>query len=267
MKYTVILAALLVLSSCCQQKTVEQEIEITENQNEYNLQAVLYQQRAAENKALYYQAYNTAKLQLDVVLNSKRIEGKPLAIITDIDETVLDNSAYNAQLILDNTGYSKESWNAWCRLQKATPLPGASEFLNYAASKNVQVFYITNRSEVVQDATLENLKKFDLPFADANHIQCKTNSSTKEPRRLKIHEEYDVIMYLGDNLSDFAQVFEGDKRDLAADEFNASFGTQFIVFPNPMYGDWESKQIFEGANMGAEPMVKDSIRKAKLLGY
>src|SRR5882762_5770579 len=56
------------------------------------LWGAMWQQKAAEYKALCYQAYNLAKLRLDIILLQQH--SKPLAIVTDIDETVLDNSPY-----------------------------------------------------------------------------------------------------------------------------------------------------------------------------
>jgi 5'-nucleotidase (lipoprotein e(P4) family) len=47
----------------------------------------------------------------------------------------------------------------------------------------------------------------------------------------------------GDNLADFSNVFEGkttEERATAVDAARQRFGTQFIVLPNPMYGDWEN---------------------------
>lgn len=266
MKHIIIAACLAVALSGCKQETIVKEIEVEQNKNEYNVQAVLWQQHAAENDALYYQGYNTAKLQLDAALENILSYKKTLAIITDIDETVLDNSPYNAKLIKDDLSYTKESWNEWCQLAQAKPLPGAVSFLNYAASKGVVIFYITNRRTEVKEVTLKNLQKYNFPFADASHIQLKEDMSNKEPRRQKILDDYEVILYMGDNLADFADVFEGNDRNQKAAELAANFGTKFIVFPNPMYGDWESKGIFEG-NMGGTPMVIDSVRKSKLEGY
>ena len=59
---------------------------------------------AAEYRALCYQAYNVAKMNLDQFLDGEKYE-KPLAIIAD-DETVLDNSPYDGKLILDNNSYN-----------------------------------------------------------------------------------------------------------------------------------------------------------------
>ena len=66
---------------------------------EYSIQSVLWQQQSAEYRALAYQAYNLAKLQLDNILQSENTSDKPLAIVTDVDETVIDNSPFNAKMI------------------------------------------------------------------------------------------------------------------------------------------------------------------------
>ncbi|HSU27408.1 MAG TPA: HAD family acid phosphatase, partial [Chitinophagaceae bacterium] len=51
--------------------------------------ASLYQQRAAEYHALCLQAYNLATQRVNEILKT-RTSAKPMAVITDIDETVLD---------------------------------------------------------------------------------------------------------------------------------------------------------------------------------
>jgi len=107
------------------------------------LLATLFQQKAAEKRALSYQAFNIAKLSLDSQLKVADLT-KPLAVVVDIDETVLDNSPFEAKSILNNSDYPKY-WNEWCQLAAAKPLAGSVEFLNYAKSKGVVVFYITNR--------------------------------------------------------------------------------------------------------------------------
>ncbi|MEO6820344.1 MAG: HAD family acid phosphatase, partial [Ginsengibacter sp.] len=57
-----------------------------------------FQQSAAEYRALCYQAFNIAHLRVDQ--NREVKSAKPKAIMTDLDETVLDNSAYQAHQIL-----------------------------------------------------------------------------------------------------------------------------------------------------------------------
>ena len=236
---------------------------------EYSVGNVLWQQNAAEKRALYYQAYNIARIHLDHILSSEVENHKHYAIVTDLDETVLDNSFFNAKLIQNDVEYTQEMWGEWVNLEKAEIIDGAEAFFKYAESKGVEIFYVSNRSLSSYEATISNLKRFDLPFLDREHILLKTTSSGKEPRRQKIMEKHHIIMLLGDNLSDFSLVFDNQdtfRRNLLVDSLMSEFGQRFIVFPNPMYGDWETKGVYEG-KYDWTATQKDSLRKAKLVGY
>ena len=236
---------------------------------EHSVLAVLWQQLSAEYRALAYQSFNLAKYQLDEILLDNQKREKPLAIITDIDETVLDNSPYNAKMIELDEEYTKELWIEWGTEKKALPIPGALSFFKYAESKGVEVFYISNRFESQQAETLENLKNVGFPYLDDTHILLKKESSEKESRRNKVEDTHKVIMLLGDNLSDFSMLFDGQstqKRNELADSLKAEFGKKFIVLPNPMYGDWETKGLYEGSYDWTASQ-KDSIRKKKLESY
>src|SRR5262245_4715934 len=59
---------------------------------EYSLNAVLWQQHSGEYKALCYQAFSLAKLRLTEKISMHAKDELPLAIVTDIDESILDNS-------------------------------------------------------------------------------------------------------------------------------------------------------------------------------
>jgi 5'-nucleotidase (lipoprotein e(P4) family) len=238
-------------------------------EQEHSIKSALWQQTSAEYRALTYQAFNLAKLQLDKELGI-RLEGEnPLAIITDIDETILDNSPFSGKMIELDEGYSKDKWIEWGKQKSAVSVPGSLEFLVYAASKNVEVFYISNRYIEQLDETLENMKTIGFPFATKDHILLKETTSEKEPRRNKIQKDYKIIMLLGDNLSDFSNVFDDNstkRRNVLADSLKADFGRKFIVLPNPMYGDWEVDGLYEGS-YDWTPKEKDSIRHAKLISY
>ncbi|GGK15483.1 5'-nucleotidase [Yeosuana aromativorans] len=236
---------------------------------EYSVQSVLWVQHAAEYKALCYQAFNVAKFQLDKVLSEGNNTGKPLAIVTDIDETIFDNSPYEAKLITDNVEYSHDTWVEWEQLQKAKPIPGSLEFLNYAESKGVQVFYISNISKIQEDLTMEHLKNLGFPNVDKQHILFRDKTSGKEERRQTVSKDNTIVMLLGDTLSDFSNVFDNKstaERNSAAQSLKEKFGKEFIVLPGPTYGDWEMKGIYEGNYKWTE-VQKDSIRKAKLITY
>lgn len=232
---------------------------------DYMSLAVMYYQRAAETRALYYQGYNCARMVIDNDLKVNTAAGK--AIVLDIDETALDNSPYEAQCILGPLSYP-ERWDEWVYSAKAEAVPGAVDFLNYAADKGYTIFYVTNRKAKFREATLKNLKDQGFPMADSLHVMLKTNDNSKEARRLEVMKTYSIVLLLGDNLGDFSKIFDGtltmEERSAKADQVKGEFGTHFIVFPNPMYGDWEMAAYPDPA---ASPAVKDSLRKASLKGF
>ncbi|UYQ93518.1 5'-nucleotidase, lipoprotein e(P4) family [Chitinophaga horti] len=228
--------------------------------------AALWQQRAGEYRALCFQAYRLARLQLDAELREPSV--LPRAIVTDIDETVLDNSAYTAMQSGFYNGYTKDTWFAWTSRADADSIPGARAFLQYAASRGVEVFYITNRMEQERKATLSNLERWTFPYADDAHLILQQQTSAKGPRRESVAKNYNIVMLLGDNLGDFADVFDRrqpDDRSAAVDSLQRAFGSRYIVLPNAMYGDWES--ALRNYNNGLTPQQKDSLYRASLKGY
>jgi len=229
------------------------------------LWAAMWTQHAAEYKALCFQAYNTAKLRLDAALQKNY--SKPLAIVTDIDETVLDNSPNTVGQALKGKDYETEAWYNWTAKASADTIPGAAAFLKYAASKPVTVFYITNRDEKEREATLRNLNKYGLPNADNSHLLLKQTTSGKEPRRQEVLKTYEIVMLIGDNLSDFTSLFDKqpeENRLQGVNQLSGSFGNKFIVLPNVLYGDWESS-LYK-FNYQLTPGQKEEIIKKSLKG-
>jgi len=218
---------------------------------DYQTGGVLYMQKAAEYRALCYQAFNIAHLQLDADLDKKnlkklpKVERKmPRAIVVDIDETVLDNSPAQARGIRTNTPYNSKDWYAWSTMGKAKAVPGAVDFLNYAISKGVKIFYISNRDDKVEkQTTIENLKKVGFNDVTADNVMLKTSESSKDARRAVVSAKYRIVMLVGDNLDDFSSAFE--KKSVSdrfgeTDKVRDAWGRRFIVLPNAMYGTWEN---------------------------
>ncbi|MCI0706347.1 MAG: 5'-nucleotidase, lipoprotein e(P4) family [Ignavibacteriae bacterium] len=233
---------------------------------EHNVMSVLWFQTAAEARALYYQAFNLARLMLDKDLAEQPTD-KKRAVIVDIDETVLDNSPYEGRAIKINKGYPHD-WDKWVDLAQAEALPGAVEFLQYAVSHGVDVFYVTNRKVRDKNATIENLKRKGFPQADEAHVVVRTTESSKESRRLKIAETHRIVLLMGDNLGDFAEVFDNKSvkgRNDVVDSLKSEFGKRFIVLPNPIYGDWENA-IYE-YQLSISDSAKNAKRKAALRGF
>lgn len=202
--------------------------------------SVLWYQKAAETRALYYQAFNIARYRLHDIMKQDTARRK-LAVIVDIDETVLNNSPYQAMSIKTNEGYPV-GWDAWLSAAEAKATPGAVSFLNYAVKNGVDVFYISNRSDRLKDATIRNLKLRGFPQVNSEHVLLKTTTSNKTSRRQIVARTHDIALLCGDNLGDFAQFYQGMptwKRNHLVDSTKNKFGAKFIVLPNPMYGEWE----------------------------
>jgi 5'-nucleotidase (lipoprotein e(P4) family) len=239
--------------------------------NEYQEGAVLWTQTSGERNALAYQAFTLAKMMLDRDLRMNRRSRMRRAIVVDADETVLDNSRYQATLVKNRQNHTSQKWTDWVNRAEATAVPGAVEFLRYAASRGVRVFYITNRKQVEKEGTAANLKKLGFPEVNDQTLLVRTdaNSSSKEPRRLSVSARYRIVLLMGDNLNDFAEVFEKSRtvgERLAATERNKDqFGTRFIVLPNAMYGDWESA-IYD-YNFKLTEQEKAAKRESQLKTY
>lgn len=228
--------------------------------------ATAYQQHAAEYQALCLQAYNIARLRVDEIV--KETTPKPKALITDIDETVLNNSPYEAHQVLQGKDYDSNSWMEWSAKVQADTIPGAYSFFKYAADKGIDIFYVTNRGDAEKKVTLDNLKRFNFPFADDDHIFLRTNSSSKEERRKTIEATHSVVMLLGDNLADFSFLFDiknAEQRTESVNKLAAEFGMRFIILPNVTYGDWEG--ALYNYNYSLTPRQKDSVLRASLISY
>ncbi|MCF8230768.1 MAG: 5'-nucleotidase, lipoprotein e(P4) family [Bacteroidales bacterium] len=237
---------LLLLSSCKSQDIIT-ENQATDDNSDKNLpllQATLYHQTASEMRALAYQAFNVAKLQVDRHMRRAGLTQKQ-AVVLDIDETILDNSPFQAHLIKKNASYSAY-WAEWIKKEQANAIPGALEFLNYADKKGLAIFYVSNRHDSLRKHTKANLKDVGFPQVTDDHLFLKTVTSGKEKRRQRIADEYKIIMLIGDNLNDFSEVFEGKSvagRYAKTDSLREAFGKRFIVLPNAMYGEWEGAAI------------------------
>lgn len=229
------------------------------NPNEHMVMAVMYQQTSAEYRALCYQAYNLARFMLDRDLENKKIN-LPRCVVLDIDETVLDNSPYEAKCILERIVYPQK-WNEWITKASAKPVPGALDFIKYAHSNGVEVYFVTNRKEDEWESTITNLKEAGFAKVDSNHLLMRTETSSKENRRSKIKEFRHISLLFGDNLADFSDAFDGklsvQERFNSVEKLKREFGTRFIILPNPMYGDWE------GAVYKGDYSLSDSIKRVR----
>ena len=219
--------------------------------------ATLWTQTSVEFKATALAAYKLAEVMLDRSLADKNstaateqkdnYQDKPPAVILDIDETILDNTAYEAWLIKANTGYSSKTWAPFVKSSISKPIPGSKEFIDYARSKGVEVFYISNRKAPEEEGTRKNL--VDLGYYINDKIDTillrgekKEWGSNKSNRRAYVAKDYRVILIVGDNLGDFVAAKDATVADRAAllTTYKDFWSTKWITVANPMYGSWEA---------------------------
>lgn len=202
---------------------------------------VKWVQNSGEYKVLTMQAFNLAKLRSDESMKSDTVVAKPKAIILDIDETVLDNFLFFADLIINNKRSNQNAWPGWkdwTDKAKAKALPGAVSFLSYVAHQDINIFF-SNRGRVEQQkSTLFNLKEQDFPSVSRENLKLKNHSSSSKMNRFKkIQDDYDLLLFLGDNLRDFSDKYYHGSEDKTVSEKVLEdenlFGTKFIILPNP----------------------------------
>ncbi|WP_172328043.1 5'-nucleotidase, lipoprotein e(P4) family [Mangrovicoccus sp. HB161399] len=222
------------------------------------MNATVWMETSVEYKATVMQLYKMAQAQLDAALadsswtavpdkQGEGYEDLPVAIISDLDETMLDNGNYEASLITRGTSYSSSEWADYVESKTSDAVPGAVDFANYADSKGVKVFYVSNRKEPGKEATIANMEALGFPMGgNVDTVLLRGGmeewGSAKENRIAYVAENYRVLLLMGDNLGDFTDKAEGslEERDAFLSEAADHFGHDWIMFPNPEYGSWES---------------------------
>ncbi len=224
----------------------------------------IYQNASAEVHRLFQQGYELARIRLDA--NLAKPHPLPPAVIVDIDETVLDNSPYQAANSAKGLTYSPKTWKEWTALAKAKALPGAVDFLNYAVSKGCSVFYLSNREEDEEDATVRNLVSEGFPMADAPHVMPMAGTSDKTARRVEVAKTHSIVLLVGDQLTDLDESFKdrgvGEGKP-HVDAMRDTLERYFIMLPNSMYGVWLN--AVSGKPDSAKAGNKERYLKAK--GY
>lgn len=236
-----------------------------------SLNATLWQQTSAEYDAITRQVYATARRNLETMLAAGIPDplGRPPAIVLDVDETVMDNSSFQASLMKSRKVYTPALWKTYATNGFARPIPAALDFLKWAASRNVEIFYVTNRA--VSDKPeldekprlLGTLVHYGYPMADAKHVLLKGEkpewTSDKSSRRAFVASTNQLLMLFGDDLNDFVSAADktvAQRRQLVLD--NASkLGTSWYLLPNAAYGSWET-------SLGADTGKPDCALQQKI---
>jgi acid phosphatase len=146
-----------------------------------------------------------------------------LAIVFDIDETVLSNWK---ELMKLNLGFYQPLEDEWERSEKAEAIPGSVALYKQAVASGVTVFFITGRPEPMRDVTAANLRDQGMDewkglVLRAKQEEQETAVVYKSSERRKIVEQgYTIIMSVGDQWSDL----DGEPRAEIS-----------VKLPNPFY--------------------------------
>ena len=216
-------------------------------------------QRSVEYRAATTGIFALARIRLDQALAdpswtaiipkelSTPYQSLPPAVIVDVDETILDNSGYQAWNAIKDTSFDPKTWTMFVNSVTSLAIPGAVEFCQYASSKGVKVFYVSNRTAEEEPATRKNLEKFGFPIDIAMDTVLSARekpdwTSAKGTRRAFIAKEYRVLLNLGDNFSDFTDDYRGNEAQRLAvlQQYKDHWGRDWIMLPNPTYGSFES---------------------------
>ena len=231
------------------------------------MMAMAWKQTAAEFRALYHQGFNIARMRVEIALAQRQDDSLPLAIISDVDETLLLANDYWGYLITQGQDFFDDaSWDRWIEENRAVASPGALEFLNFCVSNSVEIFYVTNRDqgETTVQLAIENLNAVGFPLVDAAHLRVLRESSNKELVQQQIREDYEVVALLGDNLNDFARRYystDVDQRMSLMEQDKDRYGRDYILFPNPTDGHW-IRAIFGESEPAATDENRDILRRA-----
>jgi 5'-nucleotidase (lipoprotein e(P4) family) len=227
------------------------------------LYAVAWKQTSAEYRALYYQGFNVARMHVQAALAKRQSGDKPLAVVTDMDDTILHTVNYWGNLINQNKDFFDDPiWDRWIPENKVTAAPGATEFLKFCSDNGVEVFYVTSRDQGpdTYKFAMGHLRLLGYPNADEQHLTVLIDTSNKEKRQDEIMKTHQVAVFLGDNLNDFRRKYyikgDVDKRLAAMEVDREKYGREYVLFPNPTDGHWLAAIFGE-----SEPPPSDANRE------
>ena len=185
----------------------------------------------------------------------------PPAIIMDVDETAIDNLAYEAGLITSNSDFNPKTWTMWANAAEAKAIPGPSS-LRSMRIQEVKVFFVTNRTKEEEEGTRKKTwKRSSFPMG-GNVDTFLTNreqegwTSAKGTRRAFVAKDYRVLLLIGDNFGDFSDAYRTseEERMKAFEEAKARWGHDWLMLPNPTYGSFEFRRL--------QPRLQDPRRRA-----
>jgi acid phosphatase len=273
MRISLIVVSLVLMTGCAAKQPPRTTPSPAVRDTHEQLQGVLWIQTAAEYQVLATTVYERAAAEFDRANSdpswTAAIEQEglgsfsslPVAVIMDLDETVLDNSRAQGQFVLDRTPYLPQTWTEWVKLSAAGDVPGAKAFIEHVRSNGGHVIFVTNRSAAEEPATVKNLTDTLKIPTTAEDVLCVGENgwtSDKSIRRRFVAGKYRIALLVGDDLGDFVSLAAtktaGDRVALAT-KYQTRWRDRWVLLPNPMYGSWE-RILIPGLTDDAEVLRK-----------
>ena len=190
----------------------------------------------------------TYRLAGDAVRRAAQAAGRtPWAVVLDLDETVLDNSAYQLERASYGLPFESASWAAWTERREAGAVPGVSEFIATVRQLGGHVAWISNRNTTVETPTKANLQSIGVWNDDDRLCLQRDSQHTKRSRRAEVVSgsgncawagtTMKVTAFVGDQMGDFPVTDE----NIPETGSDTAFGRTCFLLPNPMYGDWTTR--------------------------
>ena len=195
---------------------------------------VRWVRQSTEHKTLCEQLFRQATVTILRTVKTEKSTGN-LAVVVDLDETVLDNSLYQVERWKAGLSFTQDSWSDWVNREEAGLIPGAKDFLSAVRKKGVRVVFLSNRMNDNLEPTRENLRLLGVLDSKDLFLLRLDKDDLKEVRRKEVTDgtgrmkkvgPLQVVGYVGDQMGDFPHVRTKE------------FGKTNFLLPNPMYGKW-----------------------------
>jgi acid phosphatase len=273
------LFGVFVTPGCANLQTSPSRASQAHTASDDRLDAVLWQTTSAEYFVLAQSIYGAAKSYLERALADRQwsalpaqrenFQHLPTAVIMDIDETVIDTSRFQSLLIKNRVRSTRTLWRDWSRQNEPGRVPGAVEFVSFAQSHGVTVFFVTNRDHATEPVTRNHLAAIGINLPD--HIDTVLSQSErpdweadKASRRHFIAQSYRVLMLFGDDLGDFISEYRTSAQARMNEAMkHTEWGTKWFMLPNPMYGSWESSLYDFKSNLSMDELSRRKFQQLR----
>ena len=215
------------------------------------LLATLWMQRSVEFKANALSIYELGRIRLDQALADKNwtaapaeqkgdYQNLPPAVVLDIDETAMDNSAYQVWM-MEQPGFSTRPGTSSAPPRSRRD-PGGG--IHQVCRSRAKIFFITNRRQHRKD-TRENMAKLGTMGGNVDTFLMQNEAGLgrrQGTRRAVIARDYRILLNFGDNFGDFDDRYRGSDADRlkAFEENKVRWGREWLVIANPTYGSFDT---------------------------